>query len=66
MSFLSGPPAAPTDRTGVLYDMAADPDEQRNLWDDPDSSEVRIELERMLLDVHVATANWSQPREAHW
>lgn len=23
-------------------------------------------LERMLLDVHVATANWSQPREAHW
>ena len=61
-----GPPATARERTGELYDMAADPNELTNLWDDPASSETRIELERMLLDVLVATANRSQPREAHW
>lgn len=61
-----GPPATSRERTGELYDMAADPDELHNLWDDPDSAETRIELERMLLDVLVATADRSQPREAHW
>jgi arylsulfatase A-like enzyme len=61
-----GPPATTRDRTGELYDLVADPLELTNLWDDPASSPIRIELERMLIDVLVATADRSQPREAYW
>ncbi|HYH13177.1 MAG TPA: sulfatase-like hydrolase/transferase [Thermomicrobiales bacterium] len=61
-----GPPATARERSGELYDLAADPNELVNLWDDPGSAGIRIELERMLLDVLVATGNRSQPREAHW
>ena len=61
-----GPPATSRERTGEFYDLAADPHELTNLWDDPGSAGLRVELERMLLDVLVATENRSQPREAHW
>jgi arylsulfatase A-like enzyme len=61
-----GPPATTRDRTGELYNLAHDPAELINLWDEPAAAEIRIELERMLLDVLVSTANLSQPREAHW
>lgn len=61
-----GAPATTRPRTGELYDLAADPRELTNLWDDAGSSDIRIELERMLLDVLVATENRSAPREAHW
>ena len=61
-----GPPATERPRTGELYDLAADPRELRNLWDDPAAAEMRIELERFLLDVLVATEDRSQPREAFW
>jgi arylsulfatase A-like enzyme len=61
-----GPPASARERTGELYDMVNDPDELTNLWDDPESANLRIELERMLLDVLVATEDRSQPREAFW
>jgi arylsulfatase A-like enzyme len=61
-----GEPATARARTGELYNLATDPDELVNLWDNPDFSSSRIELERMLLDVLVATGNRSQPREAFW
>jgi arylsulfatase A-like enzyme len=61
-----GPPATTRQRTGELYDLSSDPSELRNLWDDPDAAAKRIELERMLLDVLVATFNQSQSREAFW
>ncbi len=61
-----GPPATTRTRTGELYDLEDDPTELHNLWDDPASAEIRIALERMLLDVMVATRDRSQPREAHW
>ncbi len=61
-----GPPATDRPRTGELYDLAQDPTELHNLWDDPGAASTRIELERFLLDVMVATENRSQLREAHW
>ncbi len=61
-----GPPATTRPRTGELYDLEADPTELRNLWDYPASADIRTSLERMLLDVMVATRDRSQPREAHW
>ncbi len=61
-----GEPATARPRTGELYNLAADPQELRNLWDDPAYASDRIALERMLLDVLVATRNRSQPREAYW
>jgi len=61
-----GPPATARRRTGELYDLAADPQEQRNLWDDPASAALRNDLMAELLDVLVATEDRSQPREAYW
>ncbi len=61
-----GPPAADRERDGELYDLEADPQELRNLWGAEEATGIRIELERMLLDVMVATRDRSQPREAHW
>lgn len=61
-----GSPATMRPRTGELYDLEVDPAEFRNLWDDPASAEIRIVLERLLLDVMVATRDRSQPREAFW
>ena len=61
-----GAPATSRTRTGELYDLADDPDELRNRWDDSDLAATRMELERLLLDVMVATGNRAQPREAFW
>ena len=61
-----GPPASTRARTGELYDLDADPREERNLWDDPAATTLRSGLERMLGDVLVAIGDRSQPREAFW
>ncbi|MBI1295778.1 sulfatase-like hydrolase/transferase [bacterium] len=61
-----GAPATARPREGELYDLAADPNELRNLWADPAHREVRTELQEMLLDVLVATEDRGQVREAYW
>ena len=61
-----GAPATARQRVGELYDLAADPQELRNLWDDPASAALRADLTAQLLDVMVATEDRSQPREAYW
>lgn len=61
-----GPPATARPRTGELYDLAADPDELTNLWDEPAAQSTRVDLERLLLDVLVATENRFQARDAFW
>lgn len=61
-----GEPASARPRTGELYDLAVDPQELHNLWDQPEYFQVRVELQEFLLDVLVATEDRSQPREAYW
>jgi arylsulfatase len=61
-----GGPASRRERTGELYDLAADPDELVNRWADPAHRDVRIGLQELLIDVLVATEDRSRPRLAHW
>ena len=61
-----GDPATTRARTGELYDLARDPQELRNRWDDPELRLVRAELQEQLLDILVATEDRSQVREAYW
>lgn len=57
-----GAPATARERDGELYDLAADPHEQHNLWNTPEAADQQLAMERMLLDVLVATEDRSQPR----
>ncbi|SDD99454.1 Arylsulfatase A [Auraticoccus monumenti] len=59
-----GPPATSRPRDGELYDLAADPGELTNLWRDPGSAGLRLEMLERLLDVLVATEDRSNPRLA--
>lgn len=61
-----GYPSSSRGRTGELYDLATDPNELINLWDDPTHAELRNDLTAMLLDALVATEDRSQPRKAFW
>ena len=40
---------------GELYDLATDPDEQNNLWDDPASKGIKTDLKLRLLDWLIET-----------
>ncbi|WP_420115142.1 sulfatase [Pseudactinotalea sp.] len=57
-----GPPATDRARDGELYDLASDAQEQQNLWGRAEAAEQQVRMERMLLDVLVATEDRSQPR----
>lgn len=61
-----GPPASARERTGELYDLAADPDELTNLWHDAAHRDTRTELQELLIDVTVATEDRSRARLSHW
>lgn len=61
-----GGPASGRERTGELYDMAADPDDLVNRWADPAHREVRAELQELLIDVLVGIEDRSRPRLSHW
>jgi len=61
-----GPPSTARPRTGELFDLAEDPDELNNLWDEPSSHALRTDLQERLLDTLVAIEDRSQPREAYW
>ncbi|MFC7404752.1 sulfatase-like hydrolase/transferase [Georgenia alba] len=61
-----GEPATGRARTGELYDLARDPDELNNLWDEPAHAATRARMQERLLDVLVATEDRSARREAFW
>lgn len=61
-----GMPATARSRSGELYDLETDPQEQTNLWNSPHHAHIRQELESFLLDALVATEDRWQPREAVW
>jgi arylsulfatase len=61
-----GPPASARERTGELYDLAADPDELTNRWADPAHRDIRADLQELLFNVLVVTEDRSRPRLAHW
>nr|WP_239579070.1 sulfatase-like hydrolase/transferase [Microlunatus panaciterrae] len=61
-----GAPSSSRARQGELYDLAADPDELVNHWDDPAYAGERQQMTELLLDVLVATEDRSQPRHAVW
>ena len=44
---------------GVLYDMVDDPNETRNLWDDPEYQTIRMNLTQRMLD-------WEIGQELEW
>lgn len=51
---------------GELYDLAADPDELTNLWDDAGHADLRRELTERLLETLVAVEDRGSPRVAAW
>lgn len=61
-----GDPVTARPREGELYDLAADPGELDNLWDDPAAAGLRARLTEQLVDTLVAVEERSAPRLAHW
>jgi arylsulfatase A-like enzyme len=54
------------DRRGELYDLKADPDETRNLWDDPGRLAEKCDLLQRLCDRMAFTADPLPLRRAPW
>ena len=53
-------------RTGELYDLAKDPGEFRNLWNDPNSRPLREEMMARLVDRMAGTVDPLPVRRAPW
>ncbi len=51
--------------TGQLFDLAHDPDELHNHWDDPDYHEARGELLQQLLDLTLDADDWLPPKRCN-
>ncbi len=51
---------------GELYDLASDPDESFNLWDDPASAAIKLELFERLCHRMAWTVDPLPPRTANW
>ncbi|MFN0160394.1 MAG: sulfatase, partial [Burkholderiales bacterium] len=49
-------------RIGELYDLANDPGEFDNLWDDPGARDLKLELLKQHLDAMMATVSAGPPR----
>jgi arylsulfatase A-like enzyme len=54
------------DRLGELYDLAADPNETRNLWDEPAAAAAKIEMLQRLCDRMAFTVDPLPLRRAAW
>jgi arylsulfatase A-like enzyme len=52
--------------TGELYDLEADPNETKNLWDDPDAQSTKLELFRRLSNRMAQTVDPLPQREGRW
>ncbi|GAA1487549.1 sulfatase-like hydrolase/transferase [Brachybacterium sacelli] len=61
-----GEPATDRERTGELYDLAADPRELTNLWAEAGHAATRLALQETLLDVMVATEDRTARRVDVW
>ncbi len=52
--------------TGELYDLEADPDETNNLWNDPDSRDLKLYMHERLADRMAFTVDPLPVRQADW
>jgi len=51
---------------GELYDLAEDPQEFRNLWDDPSSEGIKWDLMKRIFDAAMLATDDGQPRVGHY
>ncbi len=51
---------------GELYDLEADPKETKNLWDDPEYREVKMEMYERMVDRMAWTVDPLPERQAEW
>ena len=61
-----GDPATAWQHDGELYDLARDPDELVNLYNDPAHGDLRERMTDRLLDTLCAIEDRSKPRESNW
>ena len=61
-----GPPACGSVRDGELYDLANDPDELHNLFDNPDYLEIRRQMKRQMCDAMADAEDKTRPKNRAW